>query len=141
MAQVAGYSGRVAIDQVVGQRFRPVPSEVSACRRFVRSALAEVETEPGGDDLVQLLLLMASELATNAVLHGRTDFTVRVRVDPSDVCIEVSDANTRMPQPCLTPADATTGRGLAIIDASGLDWGAERHAGGKTVWVRAHRPT
>jgi anti-sigma regulatory factor (Ser/Thr protein kinase) len=129
------------MDQVVGQRFRPVPSEVSACRRFVRSALAEVETEPGGDDLVQLLLLMASELATNAVLHGRTDFTVRVRVDPADVCIEVSDGNTRMPQPCLTPADATTGRGLAIIDASGLDWGAERHAGGKTVWVRARRPT
>jgi anti-sigma regulatory factor (Ser/Thr protein kinase) len=129
------------MDHVVGQRFRPVPSEVSACRRFVRSALAEVETEPGGDDLVQLLLLTASELATNAVLHGRTDFTVRVRVDSAGVCIEVSDGNTRMPQPCLTPADATTGRGLAIIDASGLDWGAERHAGGKTVWVRAHRHT
>jgi anti-sigma regulatory factor (Ser/Thr protein kinase) len=141
MTQGGGYRERVTIDDVAGQRFRPVPSEVSACRRYVRSVLTELAADPGGHDLVDLLVLTTSELATNAVLHGRTDFSVRVRVSDTQVRIEVSDGNTRMPQPCLTPADATTGRGLAIIDGSGFDWGAERHDGGKTVWVRARRKT
>ena len=84
-----------------------------------------------------MLVMAANELATNAVLHARTEFTVRVLIDAYRVRVEVSDGNTRMPQPCLTPADATSGRGLAIVDGSGLQWGAERHARGKTVWVQA----
>jgi len=81
--------------------------------------------------------MAANELATNAVLHARTEFTVRVLIDAYRVRVEVSDGNTRMPQPCLTPAHATSGRGLAIVDGTGLQWGAERHARGKTVWVQA----
>ena len=84
-----------------------------------------------------MLIVAANELAANAVLHARTEFTVRVLIDADRVRIEVSDGNTRMPQPCLTPADATSGRGLAIVDGTGLQWGADRHAGGKTVWVQA----
>ena len=64
---------------------------------------------------------------------------VRVLIDPHRIRVEVSDGNTRMPQPCLAPADATSGRGLAIVDGSGLQWGAERHARGKTVLIQAHR--
>ena len=81
--------------------------------------------------------MAANELVANAVFHARTEFTVRVLIDTDRVRIEVSDGNTRMPQPCLTPADATSGRGLAIVDGTGLQWGAERHARGKTVWVQA----
>jgi anti-sigma regulatory factor (Ser/Thr protein kinase) len=139
MTQRDGYREPVSLEDDAGQRFRPVPSEVSAARRYVRSALTELAADPGGGELVDLLLLTTSELATNAVLHARTDFRVRVLVNDARVRIEVSDGNTRMPQQCLTPADATTGRGLAIIDGSGFDWGAERHTGGKTVWVRARR--
>jgi anti-sigma regulatory factor (Ser/Thr protein kinase) len=131
----------VSTNDGAGQRFRPVPSEVSACRRYVRSALKDLEADPDGDELLELLLLTTSELATNAVLHARTEFSVRVLVSAAQVRIEVSDSNTRMPQPSLNPADATTGRGLAIIDGSGFDWGAERHVGGKTVWVCARRRT
>lgn len=90
-----------------------------------------------GDDLVHTLVTAANELVTNAVLHARTEFTVRVLADTRWVRVEVSDSNTRMPQPCLAPADAASGRGLAIVDGSGLQWGAERHPGGKTVWVQA----
>lgn len=121
------------------QRFRPEPSAVAAVRRFVRGALAQIQDGPGGEDLVNLLTMGANELATNAVLHARTDFTVRVLIDPGRIRIDVSDANSRMPQPCLTPRGATSGRGLALVDASGLQWGAERHPAGKTVWVEARR--
>jgi anti-sigma regulatory factor (Ser/Thr protein kinase) len=130
----------VSTDDVVAERFRPEPSAVRAVRRFLGRVLAEVLAGPAGADLCEKLIMVGNELATNAVLHARTDFTVRVRLDAGRLRIEVSDANTRMPQPCLTPADATSGRGLAIVDGSGLRWGAERHAGGKTVWVEAVLP-
>ena len=68
--------------------------------------------------------MAANELTTNAVLHARTDFTVRVLFGAHRVRVEVSDGNTRMPQPCLTPADATSGRGpkgnSILIGAPGL---------------------
>jgi anti-sigma regulatory factor (Ser/Thr protein kinase) len=120
----------------VAQRFRPDPRAASDARRFLRRALAALDGGLAGD-LAHILIMAANELATNAVLHARTDFTVRVLIGADRVRVEVSDGNTRMPQPCLTPADATSGRGLAIVDGTGLEWGAERHARGKTVWVQA----
>jgi anti-sigma regulatory factor (Ser/Thr protein kinase) len=129
----------VPADDVVAERFRPDPQAVSQARRFLRQALTDIERGPAGDDLVYILVMAANELVANAVSHARTEFTVRVLIDTDRVRIEVSDGNTRMPQPCLTPADATSGRGLAIVDGSGLQWGAERHARGKMVWVQAPR--
>jgi Histidine kinase-like ATPase domain len=132
-----GYRHRVPADDVVAERFRPAPPAVSAARRFVRRALEHIESAPAGDGLVDSLIMAANELTTNAVLHARTEFTVRVLIDAHRVRVEVSDGNTRMPQPCLAPADATSGRGLAIVDGTGLPWGTERHPHGKTVWVEA----
>ena len=126
----------MAADDFVAERFRPDPQAVAGARRFLRRALAGLDGGPPGDDLLHMLIMAANELAANAVLHARTEFTVRVLIDADRVRIEVSDGNTRMPQPCLTPADATSGRGLAIVDGTGLQWGAERHARGKTVWVQ-----
>jgi anti-sigma regulatory factor (Ser/Thr protein kinase) len=92
-----------------------------------------------GGELADVLVLAANELATNAVLHARTEFTVRVVVDAAHVRVEVTDGNSRVPQPFLAPADATSGRGMAIIEGSGLHWGIDRHAGGKTVWLQSAR--
>jgi anti-sigma regulatory factor (Ser/Thr protein kinase) len=128
----------VPTDDVVAERFRPDPQAVSDARRFLRRALRDIEAGPAGDT-VHILVMAANELAANAVLHARTEFTVRVLIDPHRIRVEVSDGNTRMPQPCLAPTDATSGRGLAIVDGSGLQWGAERHTHGKTVWIQAHR--
>jgi len=127
----------VPANHVVAERFRPDPQEVSSARRFLRRALTAIEAGSDGDHLVYRLIMAGNELATNAVLHARTEFTVRVLIGAHRVRVEVTDGNTRMPQPCLTPADATSGRGLAIVEGTGLPWGAERHARGKTVWVEA----
>jgi hypothetical protein len=135
----SGYRREVGCDGDLRRRFRPEPAAVAQVRGFLRDALAQVGSAPGGDDLVNLLIMGANELATNAVIHARTDFTVAVLIEPDRVRIDVSDANTRMPQPCLTPVYATSGRGLARVVASGLGWGAERHAAGKTVWVQVGR--
>jgi anti-sigma regulatory factor (Ser/Thr protein kinase) len=115
----------VPTDDVVAERFRPDPQAVSDARRFLRRVLRDIEAGPAGDDLVYILVMAANELAANAVLHARTEFTVRVLIDPHRIRVEVSDGNTRMPQPCLAPADATSGRVLAMVDGSGLQWGRD----------------
>jgi anti-sigma regulatory factor (Ser/Thr protein kinase) len=129
----------VPAHDVVAERFRPDPQAVPVARRFLRGALNDIAAGPAGDGLVDNLIMAANELMTNAVVHARTEFTVRVLIDGRRVRVEVDDGDTRMPQPCLTPADATSGRGLALVDGIGVQWGAERHAGGKTVWVQAPR--
>jgi len=48
--------------------------------------------------------------------------------------VAVTDGNIRLPQPCMAPAGATTGRGLALVDALANAWGAGHHGRGKTVW-------
>jgi anti-sigma regulatory factor (Ser/Thr protein kinase) len=127
----------VPADNLVAERFRPDPQAVPRVRRFLRQTLAHIPETPPDDDLIHMLIMAANELVTNAVQHARTEFIVRVLIHPDRVRIEVTDSNTRMPQPCLAPIDAASGRGLAIVDGSGLHWGAERHPGGKTVWIQA----
>lgn len=121
--------------------FQPDGPSVARARQFLRQALGEVLGGEGDPrDLADTLLLAANELATNAVLHARTEFTIRVLVDAQRVRVEVCDENSRIPQPCLAPDDATSGRGLAIVDGTGLLWGIDRHPGGKTVWLQAPLP-
>ncbi|MGH3600827.1 MAG: ATP-binding protein [Pseudonocardiaceae bacterium] len=112
----------------------PNADMVAEARRFLRDALA---VACGAVEAAEVLVLGANELVTNAVIHARTEFRVTVRRDRDRVRVEVIDGNSRMPQPCLAPWDATSGRGLAIIDGLGLNWGAERHRLGKIVWVEA----
>jgi anti-sigma regulatory factor (Ser/Thr protein kinase) len=133
-----GYLSFVLVADVACE-FEPDAPSVSSARRFLRQTLQGMSADGGGSELADTLLTAANELATNAVLHARTEFTVRVVLELTLVRIEVSDGNSRVPQPCLAPVDATSGRGLAIVDGTGLQWGIDRHAGGKTVWLQASR--
>jgi len=123
----------------VSREFGPDAFAVSQARWFLWQALQDLLGEGDGSELADTLLLAVNELTTNAVLHARTEFVVRFAVDAVHARVEVTDANSRVPQPCLAPADATSGRGLAIIDGSGLQHGIDRHSGGKTVWLQGQR--
>ena len=111
------------------ERFAPTPEGARAARQFVRAALNDVDPE-----VCDTAVLLTSELATNAMLHARTDFEVAVARLEDVLRIAVTDGNTRLPQPSMAPADATSGRGLALVDAMASAWGADRHGRGKTVW-------
>jgi serine/threonine-protein kinase RsbW len=69
------------------------------------------------------LVLVASELATNAVRHSRSgqggQFTVTVRVRPGDFTwIGVEDQGSRRAdQEAVPDADRSLGQGLVIVDA------------------------
>lgn len=112
----------------VEQAFAPDGPSASAARRFVAEAVNAIGM-PADE-----ALLLASELVTNVVLHARTDFVVRMAVTEDAIRVAVMDENTRLPTRVEAPVDATSGRGLSIVDAVAQRWGVEAHPGGKTVW-------
>lgn len=98
---------------------------------FVRDALAETDAPA---DVVDCAVLLVSELAANVTLHARTEVRVTVRVEDEALWAEVKDWSSRLPHACLAPGDATSGRGLRLVEAIASRWGVERDDDGKVVW-------
>lgn len=108
-------------------------ASASRARDFVRKHLGE-------HDLAFLegsLLVVVSELASNAVQHARTGFTVNLSHDGGAVLLAVRDDSAA--EPILRPSSGTRtrGRGLMIVDQLTDDWGVEQGRGdAKSVWAR-----
>ncbi|GAA2206877.1 ATP-binding protein [Nonomuraea monospora] len=118
-------------DHVV--RLPGMPSQVARARELVGAALGR--DHPLYDDVA----LLTSELATNAILHTKSgaggSFTVSVVSSAVVVRVFVSDGGSDEP-PCVcrTSMQATSGRGLPLIEALSDRWGFVREAGATTVW-------
>jgi two-component sensor histidine kinase len=114
--------------------FEPRPASVRAARRMVASAL-EDDGFTGDRDTV---LLLVSELVTNAVRHAATPFDVTVQVEGNEVTVAVVDHDrTHRPQVQNPPPEATSGRGLRIVQELSSSWGTESLGGDlKRVWFR-----
>ncbi|MFJ1990264.1 ATP-binding protein [Streptomyces asiaticus] len=119
------------------QRFTPVPLSIPHARRAVDAALRAWGLDRSSAALV---LLVVSELATNAVRHGRVPgryFEVRIAYDAEKmVGVEVSDPREGCPAVADPTPDDESGRGLAIVDALADAWGVRERIVGKTVWAR-----
>ncbi|MDQ1464953.1 MAG: hypothetical protein QOC73_1894 [Actinomycetota bacterium] len=105
-----------------------------AARRFVAETLRRWDK----DELIPDALLVVTELATNAVVHARSDFVVVVSPAGQSVRIAVRDASAVVPtrrQPSL----GITGRGLELIDALASSWDVEMLPDGKEVWAELAR--
>ncbi|HWE55947.1 MAG TPA: SpoIIE family protein phosphatase [Acidimicrobiales bacterium] len=108
----------------------PEPDAVPRARRLVRLALADRSPDESAD-----AELVASELVTNATLHGEPPVTVRVLVDRT-IRIEVEDDGRSAPIQLQQNTDAMTGRGLAMVGALSSRWGVDPiPSGGKVVWA------
>lgn len=105
----------------------PETGSIPQARRFVDEAL------PGSCSADDVTLLV-SELASNAVRHARSPFTVAVGCDAAIVRVEVTDDSPLLPVPQRPPVEAVTGRGLMIVEALSRRWGVEPTGSGKTVW-------
>lgn len=111
--------------------------QTAAARSFVRRTLVDWDVAKVDD-----VVLMASELFTNAVLHGDGDVEVVLSLSGGHVRLEVADGGgvpvpSEVPRP--TP-DAITGRGLAIVDALADRWGNGSDPAGRTrVWIEIPR--
>jgi anti-sigma regulatory factor (Ser/Thr protein kinase) len=111
-------------------RFSPEPSSVADARRFVRSWL----TDWNAADLEFAAAQALSELATNAVIHAKTDFVVVIDWNRDVLRLCVEDRSPKLPVARSYAPDAATGRGLALVSTLSRAWGVDERAGGKTVW-------
>lgn len=112
--------------------FESGPAHVRMARSFVAGTLNEWKLGA----LVEDAQLVVSELASNAVLHSPSEVRVTLRSDGEFwVRIELRDDNPRLPVPVAFSHDATSGRGLSMVDALSTSWGVGRHGGGETVWA------
>jgi two-component sensor histidine kinase len=99
-------------------------------------ALALEDSRWNGDH--DTVLLLASELVTNAVRHAATPFELTVSVNGRGVVVAVVDQDRRHPPRLCDPGpDDTHGRGLRIVEELSESWGTEAMAGdAKRVWFR-----
>ncbi len=112
---------------------RPDPKAAAAGRDFVhRTCLLW-----GLEATLDAAVLVVSELVTNAVVHGRSQVTVRLRLRlrPDRLLIEVEDEDSRLPVLQDNDWDALGGRGLMLVDALAARWGSQPCPCGKLVWA------
>ncbi|WP_435238494.1 ATP-binding protein [Streptomyces sp. YPW6] len=89
------------------------------------------------------VLLVVSELVTNACLHAEGPEEIRIGRTPKGLRVEVVDRGAGQPAP-RTPhrAGRPGGHGMFIVQRLCLDWGVLRasDAPGKTVWAELAAP-
>lgn len=120
------YARPVQTEQV----FASGSASVGAARRFVTRTVGQW----GQDGVEWSAQLIISELATNAVLHAGTPFTVRLVLTAGVLRLEVDDGSIRAPRERHFGPEATTGRGIALVATLSSAWGVSRRPGGKSVW-------
>jgi anti-sigma regulatory factor (Ser/Thr protein kinase) len=111
--------------------FPSVAPSASGARRFVAAVLRRWEC---ADDLVDLALLLTSELVTNAYRHAGTETRISVRLDGDHVRVEVRDVGSGEPELRAHDTNRVDGRGLQIVDALAERWGYESNDRGTSVW-------
>lgn len=105
--------------------------------RAARRWAAEAVGRWAGSEVVEVVRLLTSELATNALQHGGADGWVRVSVlrGAEAVRVEVTDEGGGVPVPRVAEEDDEDGRGLLLLDALARAWGHDAElGGGTTVW-------
>lgn len=116
------------------ERSRRFAGSIEDARRARRFA-TEVLTEWQLDDAIEDCGLVVGELATNAVRHAGSDFTVSLSRTDGDIHIAVGDSSANAPELRSPIASERSGRGLRIVDAIAARWGYRVDDDGKVVWA------
>jgi anti-sigma regulatory factor (Ser/Thr protein kinase) len=120
-----------------GAQWLALPAAPAACglaRGFVASSLSNVEPE-----VVDVAVLLTSELVANAVLHGLAPIGLQLHRPPGAVRIEVRDAGPIFTAPATAGWNLSDegGRGLPLLDALATAWGSctiDDGTAGKVLW-------
>jgi anti-sigma regulatory factor (Ser/Thr protein kinase) len=115
-----------------------LPASARTARRWVEGRLGDL----GLARLEDLVLLLTSEVVTNAVTHAGTSAVLSLEKSGPGVRVEVHDGSSEPPVRREPSPDALRGRGVALLDDLSDEWGWEPdRAGrsGKTVWFRVLR--
>lgn len=113
------------------------PASVRRARESVREVLG---AWGAGPELCDDVVLVISELVTNAFTHTRSDRVVcRLNLGGGRLRVEVEDQNRggTLPERRQPGIDDQNGRGLMLVGALADDWGigASAHGSGSVVWA------
>ncbi len=128
----------------------PVPESARAAREFTVATLRKWHLEP----LIEDAVVIASELATNAIRHGTPAATGDTASDPARGRVELSwcrqasrltcvitDPTGAPPAVAAHDPEAESGHGLQIVGALAVAWGwTILGTGGKAVWAALELP-
>ncbi|MER7959971.1 ATP-binding protein [Streptomyces sp. NPDC096030] len=118
------------------------PAPARQARRAVREnveARGLCCSDPAIGECTDTLLLIVSELVTNATRHSHGPQEMRIAWDGPEITLEVDDDTPAVP--CVRPASErgeTGGFGMDLIDQLARAWGTRPRPGGrtgKTVYV------
>jgi len=121
------------------------PGPVAEGRDFVRRALSDwyglAESGPGGitgttTTIAADVVLLASEVLTNACLHAGGPLHIVVSADDKSLRIEIDDPDPEPPR-IRAPRQPGIpgGHGLHIVEKLTDRWGVVPSEHGKTVWM------
>lgn len=116
----------------------PGPAGVSQARRVAETTFAEAGLSPRER---QTLLILVSELVTNAVIHGAPPVVLEIDIDAIRSRVCVADGSSGFLRIRSADASSFGGRGLALVEQLATDWGVLFGEGGKRVWFELDRVT
>jgi len=106
-------------------------ASVRRCRQFALKAVDDLPAE-----VQDSVALMVSELATNALVHARTEFEVEIERADRELRVEVTDRGRGAPMARSPNPSEPHGRGLLIVSELSDAWGSTKGKGdvGSKVW-------
>ncbi|MFI7501505.1 SpoIIE family protein phosphatase [Streptomyces sp. NPDC049687] len=108
-----------------------LPDAVMHARRFTARTLRRWKVPAAAD----AVLLVVSELVTNALVHTQGPVRLDLVLRGDRVRVSVSDSSPRAPaKPVIVDWESTGGRGLMLVEAMSESSGSVPVAGGKQVW-------
>lgn len=121
---------------VVSAAFPDTPDAPRLARHWVAEAVTQLQW-PGP---VDQLMLLVSELVTNAVLYTGDNIGLTVYVHECGIWVSVADDGTGRVTAREHAIDSTGGRGLEIVDKVSGTWGVITERAGKSVWFEMGDP-
>ncbi|MEO6715541.1 MAG: SpoIIE family protein phosphatase [Mycobacteriales bacterium] len=119
--------------------FPALSTTPALARGLLRDTFASWALTEATDDV----LLLTTELVTNAVVHAGTDVDVIVEATEDAVIVSVTDRYSARSLPAVaTPPPDTSegGRGLWLVQTIAARWGVEHWPTGKRVWFEVAVP-
>jgi hypothetical protein len=103
--------------------------------RAARGFVAETLSAWGASEFTDRAALIASELATNALVHTRSPFALSVSRGESQLRVSVRDSSHTLPVSVRSSSRRAGGRGLPIVASMSRLWGIDALDDGKVIWA------
>ena len=106
---------------------------------MARAAVTRCAEQLGLDGVTDDVLLLVSEMVTNAVRYAAPPVRLEISAGDEDVVVAVCDGSPQAPARREAGDEAEGGRGMLLVDLLTDDHGVRTDPPGKAVWARLRR--